>query len=61
MEYTIAKEKGSNRYYVCLVGDKTPIPGTYGDKKKAIKMAARSNGMDIKSFLKARKEVEGND
>lgn len=61
MEYTIAKEKGSNRYYVCLVSDKTPIPGTYSDKKKAIKTAAKKNSMDVKSFLKFRKEVEGHD
>lgn len=58
MEYMVSKEKGNNLYYVHKVGDKTPIPGTYGDKKKAMKTAAKMNGVDLKTFLRMRKECE---
>lgn len=56
MEYTIMKEKGSSRYFVCRVGDSKPIPGTYGNKKRALHKAANMNGMDYKEFMKIRRK-----
>jgi hypothetical protein len=60
MEYTISKEKGSNRYYVHRIGDKTPILYTYGTKKQALHKAAYLNGVSYKEYLKLRKQ-DGSD
>ena len=52
MEYDIQKEKGGQYF---ITKDGKPVPGSYGDKKKVIKQAARMNGMTTKDFLKERK------
>lgn len=57
MEYTISKEKGSSRYYIHRVNEKTPVPGTTGlSKKQALHRAASLNGMEYKDYMKARKK-----
>lgn len=56
MNYRVSKNKGSNCYYVRRVSDNTPVSGTYGNKKKALRIAARMNGIDLKTYLKWRKE-----
>lgn len=55
VKYDIAKEKGGQWY--CHDG-KVIVPGSYGDKKHAIKTAARLNGITTKEFLKKRKQIE---
>jgi len=52
MEYIIQKEKGG-QYFISKDGK--AVPGSYGDKKKVIKQAAKLNGMTTKDFLKERK------
>lgn len=35
LEYTVSKEKGSNQYYVCRVGEeKTPLSKRYTERRK---------------------------
>lgn len=55
MEYRVSKEKGSSRYYIHKVNDKTPIKG-YGDKKRMYRLAAKMNGIDLKTFQKNNKD-----
>lgn len=56
MQYEVRKEKGG-RYYVCPEGHpEEPIKGSHGEKKKALKLAARLCGMNVKEYLKERKE-----
>ena len=53
LEYTVSKEKGSNQYYVCRVGEeKTPLSKPYTDKKKALKAAAGFEDMAYKEHMK---------
>lgn len=45
IEYDVSKEKGG-QYYVHPAGrPEQPIKGSFGEKKKAIKIAARLCGM----------------
>ena len=56
LEYTVAKEKGSNRYYVCRVGEeKTPLKRRYTTKKKALHKAAEMQGIEYKKYMRIRK------
>lgn len=55
LKYSIVKEKGSNNYYVYAIGDKTPIAGTRGTKKKALRKAAELNNLDYKDYMKVRR------
>ena len=52
MKYEVVKEKGGQYY---ITNDGKAVPGSYGDKKKVIKQAARLNGMTTKEYLKERK------
>ena len=52
--FDIAKERGTNRYYVC--SGKVRIGPVMKDKKSAARRAAEMNGMSMKEFMKARKE-----
>lgn len=54
MNYSISKEKGG-QWFCYPVDSKEAVPGSFGDKKKAVKVAARLNGMTVKEFLKERK------
>ena len=54
MEFDIAKEKGGQ--WFCHQ-DGQVVPGSHGDKKHAIKYAAKLNGMTTKEFLKERKKM----
>lgn len=53
--YTVDKEKGSSRYFVCRVGDNTPLTQTYTTKKKALHKAAEMQDMDYKTYMKIRR------
>ena len=55
MEFDISKEKGGQ--WFCHQNGQV-VSGSYGDKKHAIKIAARLNGMTTKEFLKKRKQTE---
>lgn len=60
MEYIVKKEKGG-QYFVHHNGyPDYPIPGSYGDKKHALKFAARRERMSLKEYMKARKQEENN-
>lgn len=54
MEYIVAKEKGGH-YYVHHKGAKTPIPGSFGDKRHAIRVAAVCEGITAKEYIVLRK------
>ena len=53
--YTVGKEKGSNRYFVCRVGESTPLTKTYTTKKKALHKAAEMQDMPYKMYMKIRR------
>ena len=53
MNYSISKEKGG-QWFCHQVDSKEAVPGSFGDKKKAVKVAARLNGMSVEDFLKER-------
>lgn len=57
INYDVVKENGG-RYYVCNINNpKVAISGTYKkEKKDALKIAARYEGLPYKDYLKARKE-----
>lgn len=59
LTYTVSKEKGSSRWFCHQVGSKIPVPGSYGDKKKALHIAAEMNGLPFKQYLKERKKEGG--
>lgn len=55
LDYEVSKEKGG-QYYVHPAGHpELPIKGSFGEKKKAIKTAARLCGIETKEYLKERK------
>ena len=55
LTYDIAKERGSSRYYAHHVDTpKVPVPGSFGDKKKALHVAADSMGLDYKDYMALR-------
>lgn len=56
LKYTIAKERGSSRYYVHEVGNPSPIPNTYGTKKQALHKAAKLNDLGYKDYMKVRRK-----
>ena len=57
LSYEVSKEKGG-RYYVHPFGvPSDPVKGSFGDKKKAIKTAARLCGMTAKEYMAERKAV----
>lgn len=56
MVYTVQKEKGSSRYYVCKVEDNKPI--MHGDKKRIYRLAAKMNNIELKTFIKMKKAGE---
>ncbi len=55
LPYEVSKEKGG-RYYVHPFGvPSSPVKGSFGDKKKAIKIASRLCGTTVKEYISARK------
>lgn len=54
MNYSISKEKGG-QWFCHPVDSKEAVPGSFGDKKKAAKVAARLNGTTVKEFMKERR------
>ena len=62
LEYTVSKEKGSNRYYVCRVGEENvPLTQRYTTKKKALHKAAEMQGIDYKRYMQIRRRDGIND
>jgi len=63
LEYTVSKEKGSNRYYVCRVGEeRIPLSRRFTEKKKALHHAADMEGLDFKEYMALyRKEKASHD
>ena len=52
MEFTVAKAKGSNRYYVCRVGEeRVPLSRRFTEKKKALHHAADMEGLGFKEYM----------
>lgn len=52
MEFTVAKEKGSNRYYVCRVEEeRVPLSRRFTEKKKALHHAADMEGLGFKEYM----------
>lgn len=56
LEYVVAKERGSNRYYVHKVGEPyKAVPDSYGAKKRALRMAAKLQGLEYKAYMQLRR------
>ena len=56
LEYTVSKEKGSNRYYVCRVGEENiPLSSRFTAKKKALHKAAEMQGLEYKQYMRIRR------
>ncbi len=53
--YTVAKERGSSRYYVCKVGEKTPLTRTFTTKKKALHKAAEMQDLTYTDYMRIRR------
>lgn len=54
--YTVAKEKGSHRWYVCKVGEeRVRLSPGYTKKSKAIGKAAEMQGIELALYKKIRK------
>lgn len=53
--YTVGKEKGSSRYFVCRVGESTPLTQSYTTKKKALHKAAEMQDLNYKTYMKIRR------
>lgn len=53
--YEVSKERGG-QWYAHAAGEKNnPIPGSRGEKKKAMKYAADCMGVSLKEYMKLRK------
>lgn len=60
-EYEVSKEKGG-QYYCYPAGlPNQPIKGTFGDKRYAIKIAARLCGVTVKEYISERKKIGRDD
>lgn len=58
LQFEVSKEQGG-QYYAHPAGHpESPLKGTFGDKKTALKMAAKRCGMTLKEYLCARKQTE---
>lgn len=56
LEYVVTKEWGSNRYYVHRVGEPyKAVPGSYGAKKRALRLAAKLQGLEYKAYMQLRR------
>lgn len=55
--YEVSKEKGG-QWYAHRTGSNEAIPGSRGDKKKALKAAAHCMGLSLKEYMKFRKAVQ---
>lgn len=59
LKYVIMKEKGTKNYYGCMRGCFTPLTPKFDSQKKALKAAAKLEGMDFKDYMKCyRKECK---
>lgn len=57
LEYVVAKERGNNRYYVHKVGEPCKaIPDSYGTKKRALRLAAKLQGLEYKAYMQLRRK-----
>ena len=52
LRYIIEKEKGTKNYYACLRGISAPLTPKYDSAKKALKAAAKLEGIDFKEYMK---------
>lgn len=53
MEYEVSKQKGG-QYFCHKAGDKSsPVKGSFGDKRYAMKIAARLCGVTVKEYIRA--------
>ena len=56
MRFDVRKETGGKYYIVNTAFPNEPLKGSFGEKKKVMKNAAKMNGISYKEFLKYRKE-----
>lgn len=55
LTFTVEKERGSSRYYVCKAGEKTPLTRTYSTKKKALHKAAEMQDLTYTEYMRIRR------
>lgn len=59
LKYIIMKEKGCKNYFACWRDSKVPLSPKYDSAKKALKAAAKLEGIDFKTYMKMyRKECQ---
>lgn len=59
MEYEVSKQKGGQYYCHPRGSPEKPVKGSFGDKKKAVKVAARLCGITTKEYIERRKKNNG--
>lgn len=55
LKYLVTKEKGGRYYAHEAATPHKPIPGSFGDKKHALRFAAKCEGISCKEYMKYRK------
>lgn len=55
LKYLVTKEKGGRYYVHEAATPHKPIPGSFGDKKHALRFAAKCEGISYKEYMKYRK------
>ena len=51
----VSKEKGGRYYAHEAATPSKPLPGSFGDKKHALRFAAKREGISFKEYMKYRK------
>jgi len=57
LTYVVRKEKGGRYYVHHKDTPEKPIPGSFGDKKQALRSAAKLMNIPYKEYMKLRKET----
>lgn len=55
LKYLVSKEKGGRYYVHEAATPNKPLPGSFGDKKHALRFAAKREGISFKEYMKYRK------
>lgn len=61
LPYRVSKEKGGRYFVHTNTLDRKVVPGSFGDKKSACKLAAKLCGISYKDYIKCRKEEMRNE
>lgn len=54
LKYLVSKEKGGRYYAHESATPSKPLPGSFGDKKHALRFASKREGISFKEYMKYR-------